>query len=99
MNDQPVISHDERTDAVACAGSRLAFMVCSFGVLTIAAVRAYAFGEECWDLLGLFIVSNCVLLVYQRVKRATIFSWRWGLLIGLLGAVFGLVFALLSKYA
>ncbi len=44
MNDQPV-THDERTNAVVGAGCRLAFLVLSLGVLIIAAVRAWAFGE------------------------------------------------------
>ena len=89
MNDQPVIRHDERTDAVVGAGCRLAFLVLSFGVLIIALVRTLAFGQVCVDLLGLYFVSNVVVLVYQRVKHAQIIPWRWILLFALFGAVVG----------
>jgi hypothetical protein len=97
MNEQPV-SHDERTDAVVGTSCRLAYLVLSSGVLTIAAVRALAFGEACWDLLGLYIVSNAVLLVHQCVKHVRVFSWRWMLLFALAGAVFGVAFSLLRQY-
>jgi hypothetical protein len=97
MNDQPV-TRDERTDAVAGMGCRLAFVVLSFGVLTIAAVRACAFGQACWDLLALYFVSNCVLGVYQYVKRAQVVSWRWFLFFGLAGAVLAVAIALLRHY-
>jgi hypothetical protein len=98
MNDQPLIRRDERTDAIVGVGCRLAFMVLSFGVLIIAAVRAWAFGQACWDLLALYFVSNCVLGVYQHVKRAQVVSWRWFLLFGFVGAVFGVAIALLRQY-
>jgi len=97
MNKQPVII-DERTVAVVGMGCRLAFLVLSFGVLIIAAVRAWAFGQACWDLLALYLVSNCVLGVYQYVKRAQVVSWRWFLLFGFLGAVFAMAIALLRQY-
>ena len=97
MNEQPV-SHDERTDAVVGTGCRFAFLVLSSGVLIIALVRTMALGQACWDLLGLYFVSNVVLLVHQRVKHAQVISWRWILLFTLAGAVFGLAASLLRHY-
>jgi hypothetical protein len=100
MNDQTVICHDERTDAVVGMSCRLGFLVLSFGVLIIALVRTLAFGQACWDLLGLYFVGNVVVLVYQRVKHAqVIISWRWILLFVLFGLVVGgLMIPLLRQY-
>ena len=97
MNERPVMT-DERTDAVVGVGCRLAYLVLSFGVLIMALVRTWAFGQACWDLLGLNFVSNVVGLVYQRAKRAQVIPWRWGLLFGVMGAVFGVVISLLRPY-
>lgn len=97
MNNKPVI-RDERTDAVVGTGCRLAFLVLSFGVLIIAFVRTLALGQACWDLFGLYFVSNCVLLVHQRVKHAQVISWRWILLFALAGAAFGVAASLLRRY-
>ena len=98
MNDQPVIRHDERTDTVVGMSCRLAFLVLSFGVLIIALVRTVAFGQACWDLLGLYFVSNVVALVYQRVKHAQVIPWRWILWFALGGGVLGLAMSLLRQY-
>jgi len=96
MKEQPV-THDERTDAVAGAGCRLAYLVLWTGVCVIAAVRHWAFGQMCWDLLGLAFVSLGVLFVFQRVKHVQAFSWRIFVLFFALGAVFGLAMALLKR--
>ncbi len=98
MNNQPVIRHDERTDAVAGAGARLAFLVLSFGVLISALVRTLAFGQVCVDLLGLYFVSNVVALVYQRLKHAQVIPWRWTLLFALYGVVCAVAIGLLRQY-
>lgn len=99
MNDQSAIRHDERTDAIVGVGCRLGFLVLSFGVLVIALVRTLVFGQICVDLLGLYVVSNVVVLVYQYVKHAQIVPWRWILLFALLGAVVGgVMIPLLRQY-
>ena len=88
MNEKPVMT-DERTDAVVGTSCRLAYLVLSFGVLTIAVVRTLAFRQVCLDLLGLYFVSNVVGLAYQRVKHVQVIPWRWILLFALAGAVVG----------
>ena len=97
MNHKPVI-HDERTYAVAGDSVRLAYLVLSFGVLIIALVRTLAFGQACWDLLGLYFISNIVALVHQRVKHAQVIPWRWILLFTLAGTAFGVAASLLRQY-
>ena len=94
MSDHTV-SHDERTDAVVGVAGRLAYLVLSFGVLILALVRTVAFGQACWDLLGLYFVSNVVGLVYQRLQHAQVVRGRWILLFALLGAAAGMTMALL----
>jgi len=98
MNDQPVIRHDERTDAVVGMSCRLAYLVLSFGVLIIALVRTLAFRQACWDLLGLYFVGNVVVLVHQRVKHAQVVPWRWVLFFALGGGALGLAMSLLRQY-
>jgi len=101
MNEQPVI-RDERTDAVVGAGCQMAYLVLSCGVGIIAGVRALAFRQVCWDLIGLYFVSQGVLFVFQRVKHVRLFSWRRVLLGalagGLAGVLVGLAIALLQGY-
>ncbi|HUW57410.1 MAG TPA: hypothetical protein VMZ92_12305 [Planctomycetota bacterium] len=97
MSEQPVM-HDERTDAVVGMSCRLAYVVLSFGVLIIALVRTLAFRQACWDLLGLYFVSNVVALVHQRIKHAQVIPWRWVLLFGVGGMLFAVAIALLQQY-
>lgn len=89
------VMHDERTDAVVGMGCRIAFLVLSFGVLIIAVVRTWLFRQQCWDLMGLYIVGNLVGLIYQHAHRAQVIPWRWMVLFGLAGAVFGVAMSLL----
>jgi len=97
MNEQPVI-RDERTDAVVGTSCRLGFLVLSLGVMIIVAVRTLAFGQACWDLLGLYFVSNVVAIVHQRVNHVQVISRRVILLFAVGGMVFGVAIALLRQY-
>jgi hypothetical protein len=98
MNER-LVTRDERTDAIIGVGCRLGFLVLSFGVLIIALVRILAFRQACLDLLGLYVVGNLVVLVYQHVKHAQVVSWRWILLSALFGAaIYGVVVPLLRHY-
>ena len=93
MNNKPMI-RDERTVAVADTSSRFAYMVLAFGVLITVAVRALAFRQACWDLLGLVIVSSAVATVYQRAKHVQVLPRHLLLLVVLIGMVVGLAAAL-----
>lgn len=97
MKEQPVMT-DERTDAVAGMGCRLAYLVLYFGVLTIAVVRALAFGQVTWDLLGLGFASSVVGLAYQHAKHAQVIPWRWMLWSALAGACMASGMAMLCHY-
>ena len=91
MCDNPV-TRDERTVAVENAGYRLAYLVVSFGLLLSVVVRSLVLKEASWDLLGLVLLGGGVAAFYQA-KRHTL-SRRWaieGILVGLIGAVVGLV--------
>lgn len=97
MDSKPVI-HDERTDAVVGVSCRLAYLVLSFGLLIIAVVRTFAFHQACWDLLGLYFISNVVGLVHQRAKQAQVIPWRWILFFAMFGVVVASAIALLRRY-
>lgn len=94
MNDKP-LTCDERTDAVVGTGCRIAFLMLSFGVLLIAVVRGWAFGQTCWDLLGLIFVSGAVATVYRRVKHAPVIPWRWMLWFVLISMAVGFAMSVL----
>lgn len=89
---------DERATAIVGNSCRIGYLMLSFGVLIIAFVRTITLHQVCWDLLGLYFVSSLTVLVYQRIKKAQIIPWRWILLMGLAGAAFGTVIAVLRVY-
>jgi hypothetical protein len=66
---------DEREAGIDLAADRLAFLVVSYGLLTIVAYRGLVLGEASWDLLGLVILGGAVGLAYRLRKRAV--SSRW----------------------
>ena len=91
MNNQPPL-RDERTVAVENASYRLAYLVLTFGLLVIVAVRALVLHQALLDMLALVIVGGGVAIFYQGTRR--ILSRRWalvGVAIALLGASLGLV--------
>jgi hypothetical protein len=75
------ISRDERTIAVENESYRWAYLVLSYGLLVIVAVRAYAFDQSSWDLLGLVIVGGGVASLFQGVQG--ILTTRWGIMSGI----------------
>jgi hypothetical protein len=70
-----MIERDERTIAVENAGYRWSYLVLSFGLLVIVAVRSFSRGESPWDLLALVIIGGGVNALYQGSHRVV--SNRW----------------------
>jgi hypothetical protein len=60
-----VIERDERTTVVENASYRWSYLVLSFGLLIIVAVRSFTRGESPWDLLALVILGGGVNAIYQ----------------------------------
>jgi len=65
---------DERETAIDHAADRLSFLVLAYGVLAIAAWRAFN-GDATWDLLGLVIAAGGVGLAYRLRKGAVTRTW------------------------
>jgi hypothetical protein len=74
MKDQPVL-HDERTVMVENASYRLGFMILSYGLLIIVALRGFFYKESNWDLMALVILAGGFTTAYQGFHQ--IFSKRW----------------------
>ena len=79
---------DERTTAIENAGYRWSYLVLSFGLLVIIAGRAFARGEESWDLLALVVVGGLTNAAYQGRHRVLARRWALLLVVTLLAAGF-----------
>ena len=89
MSDNPV-PRDERTIAVENASYRLAYLVLSFGLLVIIAVRALVLKQAGWDLFVLLILSSGVATFYQAKQQTLTRRWAiQGILVALIAAVVG----------
>jgi len=77
MTGKPV-AQDERTTAVTNAGYRWSYLVLSFGLLAVIAVRSFLRDESPWDLLALVILGGVVNVAYQG--RYQVLHRRWGVL-------------------
>jgi len=77
MTGQPV-ERDERTTAVVNAGYRWSYLVLSFGLLAVIALRSFLRDESPWDLLALVILGGVVNVAYQG--RYGVLYRRWGIL-------------------
>jgi hypothetical protein len=89
MTGQPV-ERDERTTAVVNAGYRWSYLVLSFGLLAVIALRSFLRDESPWDLLALVLLGGAVNVAYQGRYRALYRRW------GILAAVTLLAAALLA---
>jgi hypothetical protein len=72
---QPLVERDERTTTVENAGYRWSFLVLTFGLLAIVAVRSFSHGEQSWDLLMLVIAGGFVNAGYQAIHRVVYRRW------------------------
>jgi hypothetical protein len=89
---------DERTVAVENAGYRWSSLTLSYGLLIIVAVRAFARGEQPWDLLALVVLAGAVHAAYQASRQ--VLQRRWVLASALsfvAAAVLALVIALVRR--
>ena len=85
---EPVVERDERTIAVENASFRWAYFFLWYGLLVLILYRGLAFGEDNWDLMGLFIASAAVGILYQAAHKVLSRSWAWVTLVAMLvGAV------------
>jgi len=71
----PPVERDERTTAVENAGYRWSYLVLSFGLLAIVAVRSLSRGEQPWDLLALLFLGGVVNTVYQGTRQVISRGW------------------------
>ena len=77
MTGSPV-ERDERTTAVENAGYRWSYLVLSFGLLAVVAIRSFWHGESTWDLLALVVLGGGVNAGYQGFHR--VLYRRWAIL-------------------
>jgi hypothetical protein len=66
---------DERQHEIDLQGDRLAYLVVSFGLLLIVAVRAFAAHETSWDLLALVVLGGVVDTAWTASRHAVTRSW------------------------
>lgn len=71
------IERDERTVAVENESYRWAYLLLSYGLLVIVAVRSYAYDEASWDLLALVVVAGGVASLFQGIRG--VLTTRWGI--------------------
>ncbi|MEZ4703261.1 MAG: hypothetical protein R2834_23230 [Rhodothermales bacterium] len=90
----PSIERDERTVAVENESYRWAYLILSYGLLVIVAVRAYAFDQASWDLLALVVVAGGVASAYQGFQN--ILTSRWALVTGISMAAAGILAVLFA---
>lgn len=84
---EAIVERDERTVAVENASYRLAYLVLTYGLLAIVAVRGVAWRETNWDLMALVVLGGGVAAAYQGVHK--VFAGRWWLIATIIGAVGG----------
>ena len=74
MKDQPVI-RDERSTAVENASYRVAYMVMSYGALSIVTYRGFVLQQSSWDLLALVVLGGAVATIYQGSNKVLSRNW------------------------
>ncbi len=71
----PLVERDERTTTVENAGYRWSYLVLSFGLLAIVALRSFSRGEQPWDLMVLVFLGGVVNAGYQAIHRVIVRRW------------------------
>ena len=69
------IQRDERTMAVENAGYRWSYLVLSFGLLVIVAIRSFAQHQQSWDLLALVVLGGGVNAGFQALHKVVYRRW------------------------
>ena len=85
-----LVLRDERETSVDHAADRLSYLVLSFGLLLVVAIRSAVGREASWDLLALVVLAGVVGTGYRAWRGAV--TRRW-LLAGLAAAGAALVVA------
>ena len=80
------IERDERTTAIEYAGYRWSYLVLSFGLLAIVALRSVRGDQASWDLLALVVLGGVVNACYLGWHRAVYRRWVIGLAVAMLVA-------------
>ena len=80
------IERDERTTAIEDAGYRWSYLVLSFGLLAIIALRSLRGDQASWDLLALVVVGGVVNAGYLGWHRVIYRRWVVRLAIALISA-------------
>jgi hypothetical protein len=88
---EATVERDERTVAVENASYRLAYLILTYGLLGIVAVRAVAWRESNWDLMALIVVGGGAAAAYQGAHK--VFARRWWLIATIIGVVGSVVAA------
>lgn len=89
-----LVPRDERELAVDHAADRLSYLVLSFGVLVVVAIRGLVAEEASWDLLALVIVAGAAGTLYR--VRAGAAGRRWFAAAGLAAVLAGVIGAALA---
>lgn len=95
MTQTPPV-RDERTTSIENAGYRWSYLLLSFGLLAIVAVRGFSRGEQPWDLLVLVLLGGAVNSVYQAMHRVLYRRW---VVMATLTALVAMVLAVLMARA
>lgn len=89
---------DEREAAVDAAADRLSYLVISFGLLAVVAVRSLADRETSWDLLALVVISGLVGAVVRAQRHVVTRRWLTVLIVTLaVAALVGAVTVLVTR--
>lgn len=87
---------DEREAAVDAAADRLSYLVVSFGLLAVVAVRSFINREASWDLLALVVVGGLAGATVRAQRHVV--TQRWLLVLAATAAVAALV-AVITLFA
>ena len=99
MNEKFLI--DERMRLVANESCTLAYILLQFGLLIVVIVRGLAYGQNCWDIMGLVMGSSLVAVVFQRAKHVWLLPrgrLLWAMLLsGFIAMIVATVLVLIMK--
>ena len=90
------IVRDERESAVDAAADRLSYLVLSFGLLAVVAVRSFTAHEASWDLLAIVVVGGMVGTAVRAQRRVV--SRRWSSVV-LATVVLAVLIAMIAVFA
>ena|SRR5687767_8161393 len=75
MSTAPTIQRDERTITVENASYRWAYLLLSFGLLVVVAVRSFVYHDSSWDLMALVVLGGVLSSAYQGYHGVLTRHW------------------------